>query len=192
VWNACGLRIGALVTDSQEFHSKAVAEATANLCTNAIGQYIFGSLARVSHKNLRDWYKKQRAYYKPIISSLTRRLKRELPGIIVSNPDASIYSVVDVRKIVPEQFDAKQFVLYCAREGKVDLDGKKFTLLVAPMEGFYNAAEHVRNPGKTQMRIAYVEPPERMKFVPALFGVLIKGFLGIMEKNRAGRTYQPV
>ena len=31
VWNACGLRIGALVTDSPEFHYKSVAEATANL-----------------------------------------------------------------------------------------------------------------------------------------------------------------
>lgn len=191
VWNACGLRIGALVTDSKEFHNKAVAEATANLCTNAIGQYIFGSLARLSHENLRDWYRKQRAYYKPIISSLTRRLKSELPGIIVSNPDASIYSVVDVRKIVPEQFDAKQFVLYCAREGKVDLNGKKYTLLVAPMEGFYNVAGHERNPGKTQMRVAYVEPPERMKLVPGLFSALLKQYLSIKSERPAGVKKSP-
>src|SRR5690606_13157045 len=32
VWNACGLRIGALVTDNEEFHRAAVAENTANLC----------------------------------------------------------------------------------------------------------------------------------------------------------------
>ncbi|MCK5762904.1 MAG: aminotransferase class I/II-fold pyridoxal phosphate-dependent enzyme, partial [Clostridiales bacterium] len=43
VWNACGLRIGALITDNAEFHTKSVAEYTANLCANVIGQYIFGA-----------------------------------------------------------------------------------------------------------------------------------------------------
>jgi aspartate aminotransferase len=120
VWNACGLRIGALVTDSKEFHDKAVAENTANLCTNAIGQYIFGALAHESHDDLRKWYEQQRVYYKPMISSLNIELKKALPGIIVSSPDASIYSVIDVRNIVPERFDAKDFVLYCASEGSVN------------------------------------------------------------------------
>ena len=45
VWNACGLRIGALVTDSHDFHTRSVAENTAGLCSNVIGQYIFGALA---------------------------------------------------------------------------------------------------------------------------------------------------
>jgi aspartate aminotransferase len=196
VWNACGLRIGALVTDSPEFHYKSVAEATANLCTNAIGQYIFGALAQESHEKLRDWYEKQRAYYKPIISSVTGELKKVLPGIIVSNPDASIYSVVDVRNIVPEEFDAKGFVLYCAREGKVDQDGKKRTLLVAPMEGFYNVPEGESNPGKTQMRIAYVESPERMKLVPRLFSTLLKQYISMKIDLPHGigkaRSYQSV
>ena len=40
VWNACGLRIGAIVTDNDEFHEKAVSEYTANLCANSIGQKI--------------------------------------------------------------------------------------------------------------------------------------------------------
>jgi aspartate aminotransferase len=41
VRNACGLRVGALVTDNKEFHEKSIAEYTANLCTNVIGQWIF-------------------------------------------------------------------------------------------------------------------------------------------------------
>ncbi len=45
VWNACGLRIGALVTDNYNFHEKAVFEATANLCPPALTQYVFGGLA---------------------------------------------------------------------------------------------------------------------------------------------------
>ena len=36
-WNACGLRIGALVTDNKIFYNKSVYEYTANLCANALG-----------------------------------------------------------------------------------------------------------------------------------------------------------
>jgi aspartate aminotransferase len=176
VWNACGLRIGALVTDNEEFHNRAVAENTANLCTNAIGQYIFAALAGESLDQLRRWYDRQRRYYQSMLVDLVSRMKQLLPGIIVSSPDASIYSVVDVRRIVPGQFDAMEFVLYCAREGRVDQGGKRRTLLVAPMSGFYDVPAE-RNPGKTQMRIAYVEPPERMKLVPELFKELLHQFL---------------
>jgi len=176
VWNACGLRIGALVTDNEEFHNRAVAEYTANLCPNAIGQYIFAALAGESREDLRRWYDRQRGYYRSLLVELTSQMQQLLPGIIVSSPDAAIYSVVDVRQIVPAGFDAMDFVLYCAREGAVDLEGKRRTLLVAPMSGFYDLPPG-KNPGRTQMRIAYVEPPERMKLVPLLFKELLQGFL---------------
>ena len=173
VWNACGLRIGALVTDNEEFHNRAVAEYTANLCPNAIGQYIFAALAGESREDLRRWYDRQRGYYRSLLVELTSQMQQLLPGIIVSSPDAAIYSVVDVRQIVPAGFDAMDFVLYCAREGAVDLEGKRRTLLVAPMSGFYDLPPG-KNPGRTQMRIAYVEPPERMKLVPLLFKELLQ------------------
>ncbi|MEE9308415.1 MAG: aminotransferase class I/II-fold pyridoxal phosphate-dependent enzyme [Spirochaetia bacterium] len=173
VWNACGLRIGALVTDNEEFHNRAVAEYTANLCPNAIGQYIFAALAGESREDLRRWYDRQRGYYRSLLVELTSQMQQFLPGIIVSSPDAAIYSVVDVRQIVPAGFDAMDFVLYCAREGAVDLEGKRRTLLVAPMSGFYDLPPG-NNPGRTQMRIAYVEPPERMKLVPLLFKELLQ------------------
>lgn len=139
------------------------------ICVNAIGQYIFGALAYESHSNLRNWYEKQRKYYKPVMAELYEDLKIKLPGIIVSRPDASIYSVVDVRNIAGPDFDARKFVMYCARFGKVDIDGEKITLLVTPMAGFYSVLEGEENPGKTQMRIAYVETPDKMKLIPVLF-----------------------
>ncbi len=181
VWNACGLRIGALVTDNRQFHEKAVAENTANLCPNAIGQYIFGSLAHESRDNLNEWYKRQRDYYKRMISTVNKELKQRLPGIVVSSPDASIYSVIDVRNVVGAGFEALDFVLYCAREGRVYIDGEKWTLLVAPMEGFYNISSGEINPGATQMRVAYVQPLEKMKRVPQLFSMLLKQYV---EKRR--------
>ena len=63
VWNACGLRIGALVTDSEVMFDKVRSEYTANLCANVIGQYIFGAIANLSPREIIDWYKMQREYY---------------------------------------------------------------------------------------------------------------------------------
>jgi len=176
VWNACGLRIGALVTDSQEFHQKSVAEYTLNLCPNAIGQYIFGALAHVSHQGLRMWFKEQREYYRPLLSEVRSDFLKRLPGIIVSNPEASIYSVVDVRNVAKPGFDAEQFIMYCAQEGKVRVNGKDTTLLVAPMAGFYSTGSLQFPQWKTQMRIAYVETPDKMKRVPYIFSELFRQY----------------
>jgi aspartate aminotransferase len=97
---------------------------------------------------------------------------------------------VDVRRIVPEDFDAMEFVLYCARRGAVERRGRRFTLLVAPMSGFYSVPPGTGNPGRTQMRIAYVEPPEQMKLVPGLFAELLEAFLrerpGMSVPSRSG------
>ena len=180
VRNACGLRVGALVTDNKEFHEKAIAEYTANLCTNVIGQYIFGALAHESKEDLQGRYKKQRAYYKGMLESVTNSFKQLVPGIIISSPDASLYSVIDVRDIAKSEFDANEFVLYCASKGKVTIEKngaqEDWTLLVAPMAGFYSPKEGQENPGKTQMRIAYILSPEDMKRVPILFKELFDQF----------------
>jgi len=176
VWNACGLRIGALVTDNREFHEKAVAENTANLCSNAIGQYLIGAVAGLSHRELQEWYRQLREYYRPMLTGFTREMKERLPGIIVSSPRASIYSVVDVRRIAPEGFSARDFVLACARQGRVEIDGMEYTLLSAPMAGFYSLNEGEKNPGDTQMRFAYVPPREEMALVPRLFADLFQQY----------------
>ncbi len=176
VWNACGLRVGAIVTDNPEFCEKSVAENTANLCPNVIGQYVFGALAHQKHDDLRKWYKQQQGYYKKMLIDFTRDIKAILPGIIISSPDASIYSVIDVRTIAKPGFDANDFVMYCSQQGKVELNGKMMTLLVAPMDGFYTVEPGQPNPGKTQMRVAYVETPERMKLVPELFMRLFREY----------------
>jgi aspartate aminotransferase len=177
VWNACGLRIGALVTDSEEFHTRAVAENTAALCSNHIGQWIFGALAGQSHAELQAWFARQREYYRGMLQEFTGAMRRRLPGAIVSSPDASIYSVVDVRDLVDDRFDALDFVIWCAREGRCEIGGRSLTLLVAPMAGFYSLPAGEPNPGRTQMRVAYVETPANMRLVPELFGELFERYL---------------
>ena len=85
--------------------------------------------------------------------------------------------MIEVREIVPPDFDALEFVLHCARRGSVELDGRPWTLLTAPMAGFYSVPAGVPNPGVTQMRIAYVETPEHMKMVPDLLATLLSRYL---------------
>jgi aspartate aminotransferase len=176
VWNACGLRIGAVITDNPEFHNRSVAEYTANLCANAIGQYVFGAIAHESKEDILGWAKKQREYYKKQIVNVYNGLKEKEPKLIVSAPDASIYSVIDVRNVVKPGFDAIEFVLYCAGEGSVMLDGVETTLLIAPMKGFYDVKGDEKNPGSTQFRISFVEPPEIMAKVPELFVELLRKY----------------
>ena len=176
VWNGCGLRIGAIVTDNQKFHEQSVAEYTANLCPNSIGQYIFGALAHENLDDLHQWFDKLRSYYKGLMVKLTDDLKSRLPGVIVSSPDASIYSVVDVKNIAKEGFDANEFVLYCSQKGSIDINGKPMTLLCSPMDGFYNIKKGEANPGKTQMRIAYVLQPDEIALVPELFVKLFEEY----------------
>ncbi len=180
VWNACGLRIGALITDSAEFNTRAQAEYTANLCANAIGQYIFGALAHESKEQIQEWCEGLRNYYGDMIKNVSTKLKALKPGLIVSSPDASIYTVIDVRNVVKPGFDSIDFSLYCAGEGAVDYEGVQTTLLCAPMKGFYDIAAGEKNPGSTQFRISYVETPENMMKVPDLFVGLLKQY----EENR--------
>lgn len=182
VWNACGLRIGAIITDNPDFHRQAIAEHTVSLCSSVIGQWIFGAVAHESHDDLRAWYAQQREYYKGMLFDFTSNMKSALPGVIVSSPDAALYSVVDVKNCVADGFDALEFVLWCAQEGSVDVDGKAMTVLTAPMGGFYSVPDGTPNPGRTQMRLAYVESPERMAVIPGILADLLKAY----EAQRAG------
>ena len=172
VWNACGLRIGGLVTDNLKFHTKAVSEYTANLCANAIGQEIYGTLAHESHESLQSWYTSQRDYYRSIMLPLRDELQKQIPGLIVTNPEAAIYLIVDFRNICDNKFNGSDFVQYCAAEGKVELDGNNYTLLLAPMSGFYSDPAK----GRTQMRLAMVEPKNLIEKSPKLLFELYNSY----------------
>ncbi|MCV6599471.1 MAG: aminotransferase class I/II-fold pyridoxal phosphate-dependent enzyme [Alphaproteobacteria bacterium] len=177
MWNACGLRIGALITDNKEFIEKSVSENTANLCANSIGQYIFGALAEAKKSELNRWYEKQRKHYYKIATAVEEGFKKELPDIIVSKAEASLYSVIDVRNIVDEKFNCVDFIKFCAANGKVKIKGNYRTLFLSPMLGFYSVKKLSKNPGRTQMRISYVRELKEMKQIPVLFKSLLEDFL---------------
>ncbi len=177
VWNACGLRIGALITDNEVFNRQAIAEHTVSLCSSVIGMHIFGAVAHEDHSTLQAWYRKQRNYYREMLFSFSSSMKDALPDVVVSSPDAAIYSVIDIKNLVDDKFSALDFVMWCASEGSVEVDGKKLTVLTAPMAGFYNVPEGAPNPGRTQLRVAYVVTPEDMARIPTTFARLLRKYL---------------
>ncbi len=177
VWNACGLRIGGLFTDNEVFNRQAIAEHTVSLCCSVIGMHIFGAVAHEDHATLKAWYNKQRNYYQEMLFSFSSGMKKALPGVVVSSPDAALYSVIDVKNLVDENFSALDFVMWCASEGSVDVGGKAMTVLTAPMAGFYSVPKGQPNPGRTQMRVAYVAPPEDMAKIPEVFVRLLNKYL---------------
>jgi len=173
VWNACGLRIGALVTDNEVMFDKVRSEYTANLCANVIGQYIFGAVANLSNQEIVEWYKAQRQYYSQVINRLIKGLKEELPGLIISRPKASIYIILDFSKITPYNFKISDFIEYSAKYGKYKYKNKLYTLLLSPMNGFYSD----KVSGSKLARIALVETKNKMKVVPSLLSKLLKDYL---------------
>ena len=176
VFNACGLRMGALVTDNKYFHEQAVAANTTYLCPSIIGQNLVEVFADESKQDIQNWISELRDYYQRILENLTKDFNKLLPGIIISLPEASIYSIIDVRNIAKPNFNAEDFVKYCATKGAVEINGRQTTLLVSPMAEFYNPKPGEQNPGTTQMRIACVVSEEEMKIVPKLFAELFRQY----------------
>lgn len=177
VWNACGIRIGALVTDNKTFYDKAVADYTSNLSANAIGQHLFGALAHETKEDYDAWMNNIRSYYKNISIAMHLKLKEMNADFIVSQPESSIYLVVDLRNLVQPGFKVDDFVSYCAEKGKVFIEGEPTTLLMASMSGFYCLEEGCAvNPGDTQIRLSFCDPLEKLEQIPYLLNELLKQY----------------
>lgn len=176
-WNACGLRIGALVTDNKTFYNKSVYEYTANLCANALGQYIFGAISDISHNEINRWYSKQRDYYYPLMKSMRNSILEKIPGVLVSKPSAAIYLVIDFKNICSTNFDSNDFIKYCAQNGSVSYNGVKYTLFFAPLNEFYSGNIKV----KTQIRIAMVEKIEYLQIAPLILSELYNEYSNLIS-----------
>ena len=107
------------------------------------------------------------------MSHFYTEMKKLLPKVIVGQPQSAMYCVCDFSAAIRGDFDSYEFVLFCAKEGRVAMNDQIFTLLTAPMQGFY------ANPhdGKTQIRVAFVESEDKMKIVPFLLKELLTRFM---------------
>lgn len=175
VWNACGLRVGAIITDNIYLHQKMVAENSTNLCPNVIGQYVFSILKNEKKQEFKKWFNKQRIYYKKNILEFTKNIKKSIPNIIISKPESSIYCVLDFKKITPKDFDAEKFMLFCAEKGKVSIKNKKYTLLFSHMKDFY--LQKNKKMGSKQVRLSFVEEKGKIKIIPKILKELLNIYL---------------
>ena len=71
-----------------------------------------------------------------------------------------------------ENFDSDEFVNFCAEKGLGEIDRKMFTVLLAPMKGFYKNSYI----GKTQVRLALVESVDLLDIAPKIISKLFKDF----------------
>ena len=65
-------------TYNKTFYNKSVYEYTANLCANALGQYIFGAISDISHNEINRWYSKLRDYYYPLMKSMRNSILEKI------------------------------------------------------------------------------------------------------------------
>lgn len=172
VWNACGLRIGSLITDSEVFYNKSVAENTANVCPNVFGQYIFSGLAREDINDIKNWFDKQRKYYRSIINSTFTNIKKLIPDINVSKPNAALYLVLDFRKISPH-FRAVDFVNFCAEYGKSKYKGQTYTILMTPLENFFKNKEL----GRAMARLSFVDDQDKIRLLPYVLKDILEQYI---------------
>ncbi|MBU1084841.1 NAD(P)H-hydrate dehydratase, partial [Patescibacteria group bacterium] len=176
--NACGLRIGALVTDSDEMAKKAVNCASADLCAGIVDQYLFSALAYESHEDIQKFLAGLRKNYVETMREFRNKLLEFNKDLVVSQPEASIYQVVDFRKVVPDNFKTLEFVNWVAEHGMVMIDGKPMIMIGAPMSGFYRVEKGEKNPGDTQMRVAFVLSKEEMLLGAEVLVKQLELFLG--------------
>ena len=108
-----------------------------------------------------------------IALKLKKEFQKHIPGIIVTVPQAAIYFILDFKNITDKDFTTSKFVDYCATNGKVKLEGKYYTVLLAPMDGFYTK----QNLGNKQVRLAMVETEERMMITPVILKKLLSEYL---------------
>ena len=108
-----------------------------------------------------------------IALKLKKEFQKHIPGIIVTMPEAAIYFILDFKNITDKKFTTSKFVDYCASVGKVKLKEKYYTVLLAPMDGFYTK----QNFGKTQVRLAMVESEKRMMITPIILKKLLLEYL---------------
>ncbi|HYE67904.1 MAG TPA: pyridoxal phosphate-dependent aminotransferase [Anaerovoracaceae bacterium] len=151
-YNACGARIGVLISKNDE-----ILDLISKLCQGrlsvstieqnaAVGLYSTGF--RVIHE-IRDEFEKRRDV---VFESL-----KKIPGVFCEKPEGAFYLIC---KLPVE--DANDFLIWMLKE----FDDKGETVMAAPADGFY-ATEGL---GKNEIRIAYVLETDKLKRAIEILG----------------------
>lgn len=137
-YSMCGVRIGCMITRSEEIRKSAMLFAQARLSPVLLGQIA----ATAAHKNDEEYISSVREEYTERRNLLVNLLN-EIDGVKCPNPKGAFYCMVEL----PVD-DTEQFAQWLLEDYHLDNE----TLMVAPGGGFYSDPKL----GKNQVRIAYV------------------------------------
>ncbi len=143
-FNACGSRIGALVTKNKEVFSIVSKLCQGRLAVSTIEQHgavgLYSTGYRVINEVRNEFQMRRDVVYEKLNS---------IPGVFCKKPEGAFYAMTKL----PVD-DSNQFLKWMLKD--FDVNGE--TVMAAPGEGFY-ATEGL---GKNEIRIAYVLEPDRL------------------------------
>ena len=151
-YNACGARIGVLISKNDEILELISKLCQGRLAVSTIEQHaavgLYSTGFRVIHE-IRDEFEKRRDV---VYESL-----QKIPGVFCQKPEGAFYLIC---KLPVE--DTNDFLIWMLKE--FEDDGE--TVMAAPADGFY-ATEGL---GRDEIRIAYVLEPEKLQRAIEILG----------------------
>lgn len=150
-YNACGARIGALLTKNRSVFSVVEKLCQGRLACSTIEQHAVAALFRTGP----DYIQRTRQEYQDRRDIIIQLLD-QMPGVVCKKPEGAFYMIVKL----PVD-DATAFLTWLLADFSVAGE----TVMAAPADGFYKTS----GLGKDEIRIAYVlEKPELQKAMTIL------------------------
>lgn len=150
-YNACGARIGALMTKNRSVFSVVEKLCQGRLACSMVEQHAAVALFRTGS----DYIQTTRQEYQERRDVIIQLLD-QMPGVVCKKPEGAFYMIVKL----PVD-DATAFLKWLLSD--FDIAGE--TIMAAPADGFYKT----HGLGKNEIRIAYVlEKPELQKAMTIL------------------------
>lgn len=158
-FNACGARIGCLLTKNKEVFSIITKLCQGRLSTSTLEQVgaigLYDSNPQVIIDS-RDEYQRRRDIIYKILS--------KIPGVVCSKPEGAFYLIA---KLPVE--NVEDFLTWLLTD--FNIDGE--TVMAAPAEGFYKT----KGLGKNEIRIAYVLKEEELTKAMNILSEGLKSYL---------------
>jgi len=161
-FNACGARIGMLLTKNKELFPVITKLCQGRLSVSTIEQYGAVGLFKADKSYItdaRDQYQERR--------DIVYGLLKQVPGVVCRKPEGAFYMIAKL----PID-DVEDFLTWLLTS--FEIDGE--TVMAAPAEGFYKT----KGLGKNELRIAYVLEEEPLT---RAVRILTEGLKRYMELN---------
>ncbi len=162
-FNACGSRIGMLLTKNKDLFPVITKLCQGRLSVSTIEQYGAVGLYEAGNDYIngaRDKYERRR--------DIVYGLLKDIPGVVCEKPEGAFYMIA---KLPVDDVD--DFLTWLLTS--FDIDGE--TVMAAPAEGFYKT----KDLGKNELRIAYVLEEEPLT---KAMKILSEGLKKYMELNK--------